>query len=214
MLDKQQYENELQQIIDSNESKVAALVLSSLISEYGMQAATKFTLKNAVKSLSSLMNKPKFSNGLEQTMTSAVIAAMSLLKQNKFTTTSLYDQAKQQTIKTVKRASDYYDSKFPNDTKYANSDFERSALISARWMIRNAVFDAQSSVAASFNMTHKTWISRGDNRVRHSHSVLDGKSVPINSSFKLPNGGTIMFPGDYNAPLEETVNCRCIIIFE
>lgn len=214
-MDGSAYEDELQQIIDSNESRVAALILASLIAEYGLQSSG-FKISNAVKSLSNLMKKSKFSNGLDDSMTAAVIASLHLLKENVIpAAVSMHDVAKKYVESAVSQAANYYDDdKFSDVSKSVTATLERSARISARWMIRNAIFQAQSEVAKVYGFTKKRWVSRGDTRVRHSHSYLDGQTVAIGSSFNLPNGGSIRFPGDFSAPIEETANCRCVVVFE
>ena len=55
------------------------------------------------------------------------------------------------------------------------------------------------------NKMSKIWISSGDNRVRHSHALLDGKEIPLDGTFD--NG--CKRPRDPNGALEEICNCRC-----
>lgn len=61
----------------------------------------------------------------------------------------------------------------------------------------------------------KVWISQRDSKVRETHRLLDGQKIPVSSSFKIMSrkGEVLLrFPGDPQAPAEETVNCRCYII--
>src|SRR3990172_1547169 len=51
----------------------------------------------------------------------------------------------------------------------------------------------------------KEWLSAHDEKVRESHVAMDGKRVPLASTF--PNG--LMYPGDPSGELSEFVNCRC-----
>jgi hypothetical protein len=78
----------------------------------------------------------------------------------------------------------------------------------ARWITREALFDAQSEIAADIGYTHKRWITVGDSRVRHEHAGLDGRVVPVNSVF-VTETGNLRHPGDVAAPLHLTINCRC-----
>ncbi len=55
----------------------------------------------------------------------------------------------------------------------------------------------------------KIWRSAGDSRVRHTHRVLNGKSVGIDEYFFSPSGAAIRYPGDPQAPISETSGCRC-----
>jgi hypothetical protein len=55
----------------------------------------------------------------------------------------------------------------------------------------------------------KIWRSAGDSRVRHTHRVLNGKSIGIDDYFLSPSGAAIRYPGDPQAPISETSGCRC-----
>ncbi|MFK0273654.1 phage minor head protein [Ensifer sp. NPDC090286] len=55
----------------------------------------------------------------------------------------------------------------------------------------------------------KTWRSAGDNRVRHSHRHLNGKTVGLDETFQSPSGSILRYPGDPRAPISEISGCRC-----
>ena len=55
------------------------------------------------------------------------------------------------------------------------------------------------------NKMAKIWITAGDNRVRHSHAMLDGKEIPLDGTFD--NG--CKRPRDPNGAPAEICNCRC-----
>ncbi|WJR66953.1 phage minor head protein [Neorhizobium sp. CSC1952] len=55
----------------------------------------------------------------------------------------------------------------------------------------------------------KVWRSAGDNRVRHTHRVLNGKSVGVDEAFQSPSGAMLRYPGDPQAPISEISGCRC-----
>jgi hypothetical protein len=57
----------------------------------------------------------------------------------------------------------------------------------------------------------RIWRSASDRRVRDTHSVMNGQKKGLNEPFVSPNGATLRFPGDPNAPPGETINCRCIL---
>ena len=60
----------------------------------------------------------------------------------------------------------------------------------------------------------KIWRSSGDNRVRHSHSAMNGQKVKgLNSAFVSPFGARMKYPHDRSlgAGPEEIINCRCIV---
>ena len=60
---------------------------------------------------------------------------------------------------------------------------------------------------------HKKWLSTMDGRTRPLHAQLHTNSVPVGDPFYSGPGGTIRYPGDPLAPLEQTINCRCHLIF-
>ena len=55
------------------------------------------------------------------------------------------------------------------------------------------------------NKMSKIWITAGDNRVRDSHAMLDGKEIPLDRTFD--NG--CKRPRDPNGAPAEICNCRC-----
>lgn len=55
----------------------------------------------------------------------------------------------------------------------------------------------------------KTWRTAGDDRVRHTHRVLNGRSVGMDEVFQSPSGALLRFPGDPRAPISEISGCRC-----
>jgi hypothetical protein len=55
----------------------------------------------------------------------------------------------------------------------------------------------------------KVWRSAGDSRVRHTHRVLNDKSVGVDEVFQSPSGALLRFPGDPRAPISEVSGCRC-----
>lgn len=59
--------------------------------------------------------------------------------------------------------------------------------------------------------TSKQWVSRRDERTRHSHRRADGQTVPLHDSFEV-GGSLLAYPGDVTGPPSETYNCRCVVI--
>jgi hypothetical protein len=60
---------------------------------------------------------------------------------------------------------------------------------------------------------HKLWLTQADSRVRSSHRHLQGKTVEADKPFwrELGTDKQLRFPGDPEAPLDQTVNCRCFL---
>jgi len=60
----------------------------------------------------------------------------------------------------------------------------------------------------------KIWRSAGDNRVRHTHRSLNGKSVALDGSFHSASGAVLRYPGDPQAPISEISGCRCRVEYK
>lgn len=62
----------------------------------------------------------------------------------------------------------------------------------------------------------KTWHNVGDNRVRHTHSTMQGQRQQLGSPFVTGAGALLMFPGDQTlgAGDNETAGCRCWAEYE
>ncbi|MCD9904611.1 hypothetical protein LUR56_40065 [Streptomyces sp. MT29] len=54
----------------------------------------------------------------------------------------------------------------------------------------------------------RTWVTRGDDRVRPAHKALHGKTLPAGTPYGI-DGASLRYPGDPFAPIALTVNCRC-----
>lgn len=57
----------------------------------------------------------------------------------------------------------------------------------------------------------REWNSAHDGRVRPSHRAMDGQQRKLGEKFTTGDGVGIDFPGDPSAPVEETVQCRCVL---
>lgn len=64
--------------------------------------------------------------------------------------------------------------------------------------------------ALAMGYTQKTWVTMGDNRVRDSHTIIDGTTIPLDDVFHL-DGGDMRFPrdADLGASDDEISGCRC-----
>lgn len=84
----------------------------------------------------------------------------------------------------------------------------------ARTLATRATAESALALAHTISMPFKVWISRGDGGVRSTHRTLHGHPVPMDKPFRVwPNGQVLDFPGDPRAPIRETANCRCLLIF-
>lgn len=67
---------------------------------------------------------------------------------------------------------------------------------------------AEATAAALGPDIIRTWVTRGDDRVRPAHEAVGGTTLPVAKPFDV-DGYPMRFPGDQLAPLRLTINCRC-----
>lgn len=58
----------------------------------------------------------------------------------------------------------------------------------------------------------KQWIATGDQRTRDDHADADLQEQPMDEPFTV-GGAELQYPGDPDGPPEETINCRCVVVF-
>jgi len=66
------------------------------------------------------------------------------------------------------------------------------------------------SAKASGKNVLKTWVTMEDDRVRETHSFIEGVSVPLEERFYTSDGDSARYPGDFDLA-QNNVNCRCEI---
>lgn len=83
----------------------------------------------------------------------------------------------------------------------------RTATTSAENAGRQDSFEAAAKMGVK---VRKRWIATKDGRTRHSHQMLDGKTVDYDKPFVSDLGSEMMFPGDpKGAKPADLYNCRC-----
>jgi uncharacterized protein with gpF-like domain len=58
--------------------------------------------------------------------------------------------------------------------------------------------------------TYKRWNTMFDDKVRDTHSPLDGVTVPYNAYFYSWDGDKARAPGMFSKA-ENNINCRCVV---
>jgi hypothetical protein len=74
-------------------------------------------------------------------------------------------------------------------------------------MFRQAIRDGQVDP----NNLTREWNTALDERVRGSHRAMHGQTRGVDEPFESGAGFSLMYPGDVNAPPEETIQCRCTV---
>ena len=101
------------------------------------------------------------------------------------------------------RVMGYYDS---GGTLY---DIRRIAETDATRIYNQGAVDAVVANGLQ-GSTSKRWQTMEDDRVRDSHSYLQGMVVPFDADFYTYDGDHAPFPGMFELP-ENSINCRCVV---
>jgi hypothetical protein len=59
----------------------------------------------------------------------------------------------------------------------------------------------------------REWDTSKDSRVRDSHEAMDGQVVGLFEPFTSGLGNQLQYPGDPDGPPEDTVQCRCAVLY-
>ena len=101
------------------------------------------------------------------------------------------------------RVEGYYES---GGTLY---DITRIAETDATRIYNQGALDAVVANGLE-GSTSKRWRTMMDDRVRDSHSYLEGMVVPFDADFYTYDGDHAPFPGMFELP-ENSINCRCVV---
>lgn len=106
--------------------------------------------------------------------------------------------------------------------RYANQMLRRSARMWANLQGLQALHEGMQAAleqaiaqgAISRESLRRVWITMEDDRVRPSHEAMHGQARRLGEPFESGAGNELAYPGDPDAPLSETANCRCILATE
>lgn len=82
-----------------------------------------------------------------------------------------------------------------------------------RWAQAASLAAAMAVARRTRGTLNKTWVTRGDEDVRHAHATTAGQRRPLLSAFNVA-GFPMMHPMDPVAPPSLVVNCRCWMRFD
>ncbi len=99
------------------------------------------------------------------------------------------------------------------DTVPSLEDLQRAAEGVSRQAVTYTREVTRSETAQRSGLLVKTWHTQGDARVRPSHAELRGKTQKVGTPFRTITGAYLRFPGDPQAPLDETMGCRCRLAY-
>ena len=96
-----------------------------------------------------------------------------------------------------------------DSTRKNNLRSSITAVNEAQTVLNRADF----KTAKAKGYSRKTWVSEHDNRVRPTHQIVDGTTIPIDEFFEVGKA-RLLYPHDWlngSANPEELINCRCVI---
>lgn len=78
----------------------------------------------------------------------------------------------------------------------------------------NAQLGTQKELAEVVGLKQKkVWSASLDDRTREDHLAADGQKKDMDKPF-IVGGVALDYPGDPDGPPEQTINCRCVMLFE
>ena len=88
------------------------------------------------------------------------------------------------------------------------ADLARIADTEMHRIANTAALDTAKKAGAK----RKTWVTMMDDKVRDTHSPLEGVSAPIDGEFVTWDGDKAQAPGLFSLP-QNNINCRCELLF-
>ena len=90
---------------------------------------------------------------------------------------------------------------------------KEGAAVTERTEAHGAANNGANEAAKELGVAYmREWIAAADKRTRQSHIDAEVQRVGPDEPF-IVGGAALMYPGDPNAPPEETINCRCGVGF-
>lgn len=81
-------------------------------------------------------------------------------------------------------------------------------------MYNTGAFDTATAFTLATGKTvYKRWDTMLDEKVRDTHSYLEGDLQPLDRAFFTFDGDSAMFPGGFTLP-QNNINCRCTLSYE
>lgn len=110
--------------------------------------------------------------------------------------------------KSIKGISDDLQTRIPTMNRDSAIRSARTAVTGAQNAGRQDSYEAAVKMGIEME---KQWLATLDNRTRHEHAMLDGKTVDYDEPFEV-SGYKLMYPGDPSGAPEMVYNCRCTMI--
>lgn len=80
-------------------------------------------------------------------------------------------------------------------------------------MYNTGAYDSAKALEKQGKAVYKRWSTMNDDKVRSTHSYLEGDSVPLDEPFYTYDGDSAMFPGGFTMA-SNNCGCRCSLEYE
>lgn len=97
-------------------------------------------------------------------------------------------------------------------TKYAEQGDLFGMMLVAETDATRVMNTGADTTAVKAGARYKTWHTMEDDRVRSTHSFIQGMQVGIDDVFVTYDGDSARFPGDFSFA-ENNCNCRCVCVY-
>lgn len=96
--------------------------------------------------------------------------------------------------------------------KFRSENIARTEALRAVHQGNNEMFaQAVESGSLEPGQIEQTWLTAQDAAVRDSHDTMEGQIRSFGEAFVTGAGNLLMYPGDPDAPADETIRCRCTL---
>jgi hypothetical protein len=93
--------------------------------------------------------------------------------------------------------------------RYRAETIARTEALTSLHEAQQQAMDQAIAAGLDSNTVRNVWRTAEDDRVRDSHAAMDGQVRDYGEPFLSGAGYFLFYPGDPDAPPEETINCRC-----
>ena len=103
------------------------------------------------------------------------------------------------------------------DAKWIKSRKNRALTIARTEMLAASTHASYMGALSTGLEVKKVWRHGGaipNRQARPDHLAMEGVSVGLNESFRLPSGALMQYPGDPNGGASEVIHCGCSITYE
>lgn len=196
------YQNQLSTKLNTSYLNTQQIFSSDQIASVGDQLGQSLT-PDQITELSSILTGTASSKSISQA--AILLKTMQGQMNSQFTAAQLGDSS-------IKKVAQDATRGWKNETvARVNPTIVNTQVQSTAEDTKNQTTNYMTSVISgnvAIIISHKLWVTVGDDRVRPAHAVADGQIVPTTLKYKV-GGELLSYPGDPTGSPENIINCRC-----